>query len=270
MKKSRIFSTLYIVLICVYLILPLLLTGVYSFFDRWTDILPTGFTTEYYQRLFADPAFVPSIVRGLVICVPAIIISVICVLLALYTAVIYLPKLEKYIQLLCTIPQTIQGVVLAISLLSLYAGSNGPLGNRIVMLIGAYSIMILPFVYSGLRNSMYAVNTKQLIEAAEILGASKFTSFLRIVVPCMKSGVMVASLISMAIIFGDFAVIKLVASSQWKTAMMVLYNMRVAPGQLSSAIIIILFLIILVLSFSALALQNKERKQEVFEKVEEE
>ena len=117
MKKGRLFSSLYIIVICIYLILPLLLTGVYSFFDRWTDILPTGFTTEYYQRLFADSDFVPSIVRGLVICVPAIAISVVCVLLALYTAVIYLPKLEKYIQLLCTIPQTIQGVVLAISLL---------------------------------------------------------------------------------------------------------------------------------------------------------
>lgn len=270
MKKGRFLSSIYIILICIYLILPLLLTGVYSFFDRWTDILPKGFTTEYYQRLFADASFVPSIFRGLVICIPAILISVICVLLALYTAIIFAPKLEKYIQLFCMIPQTIQGVVLAIALLSLYAGSSGPLGNRMVMLVGAYSIMILPFVYNGIRNNMYAVNTKQLIEAAEILGASKFTSFLKIVVPCMKSGIMVASLISMAIIFGDFAVIKLVASSQWKTAMMVLYNMRVAPGQLSSAIIIILFLIILVLSLSSLALQNKERKVEVFEKVEEE
>ena len=34
MKKGSLLSSVYIILICVYLILPLLLTGVYSFFDR--------------------------------------------------------------------------------------------------------------------------------------------------------------------------------------------------------------------------------------------
>ncbi len=269
MNKRSPVSTLIVVLICVFLILPLALTCIYSVFDQWMDILPTGFTLDYYKELFAEPEFLPSILRGLVICVPAILVSVVCVLLALYTALIYNPRLEKYIQIFSMIPQTIQGVILAISLISLYAGSRGPLGNRIVLLAAAYSIMILPYVFNSIRNSMYAINIRQLIEAAEILGASKFYSFLRVVVPCMKSGIMVASLISMALIFGDFAVIKLVASGQWKTAMMFLYAKRTTSGQMSSAIIMILFVIILIVSAAALSLQNREQKQAVIDEVEE-
>jgi putative spermidine/putrescine transport system permease protein len=128
--------------------------------------------------------------------------------------------------------------------------------------------MILPFVFSSIRNSMYAINMRQLIEASEILGASKFYSFVRVVVPCMKSGISVASLISMAVIFGDFAVIKLVAGGQWKTAMMVLYGKRTTSGQVSSSIIVVLFLIILVISFAALALQNKGQARQVNDKAD--
>lgn len=269
MKNKRILPMILITLVSIYLILPLLLTGAYSFFSRWVGILPEQFTSEYYQALFADSDFWPSIVRGLVICIPSILLSLTCVLLALYVAVIYNDRLEKVIRLFCMIPKSLQGVILAISLLSLYAGSRGPLGNRIVMLIAAYAVIILPIVFNTIRNSMYSVNIRQLIEAAEILGTSKFYAFIRIVLPCMRSGLLIASLTSMTIIFGDFAIVKIIASGQWRTAMMFLYKSRSYQGQLQSAIILIIFVIILIISFSALALQNNNKTREVPDQTEE-
>ena len=262
MKKHRVLPRLWLLLVSLYLVVPLVLTGIYSFFGSWTEVLPTGFTTKYYALLFANAEFWPSVAKALIICVPSILVACVVVIMALYTALIYAPRLEKYIQIFCMIPQTIQGVILAVSVLTLYAGSGTILANRVVMLAAVYSIMILPYVFNAIRNSMYAVNIRQLIEAAEILGAGKFYSFVRVVVPCMKSGVMVASLISMAVIFGDFAVIKIVAGGQWKTAMMVLYGARTQSGQVTSSIIMVLFLIMLVISAVALSLQNKDKMQQ--------
>jgi hypothetical protein len=67
------------------------------------------------------------------------------------------------------IPYTIQGVILSVSILSLYGKSGTILGERMVMLIGAYCIIILPHIYQGIRNSMHAVNMPMLLEAAEML-----------------------------------------------------------------------------------------------------
>ena len=39
------------------------------------------------------------------------------------------------------------------------------------------SISILPYIYQGTRNSLRNVNARQLLDAAELLGASKAQAF---------------------------------------------------------------------------------------------
>ena len=147
--------------------------------------------------------------RGLIISIVPIILSGVVVILALYTAILYDPRLEKYIQSLCMLPYTLKGVILAISVLSLYAGSHTIFSNRIVMLTCVYSIIILPYVYQGIRNNMDAINIPQLIKAAEILGAGKLYAFVRIIVPNMLSDIMVSSLLAMSVVFSNYVVVKI-------------------------------------------------------------
>jgi putative spermidine/putrescine transport system permease protein len=155
------------------------------------------------------------------------------------------------------LPQTVNGVILAISSLTLYAGSATIFRNRIVMLTCIYCVMILPFVYQGIRNNLHAVNIRQLIEAAEILGASKLYAFLRIVVPNIVSGILVAALLGMSRILTDYVIVKIIAGSRYLTPQQLLYNFRDKPGQFISAIIFITFFFILLIAGVAYHMQNK-------------
>ena len=56
MKKNQI-SSFVIVVIIIYLLIPLLATAVYSMFQKWTGILPEGFTLAHYQSLLSNKAF---------------------------------------------------------------------------------------------------------------------------------------------------------------------------------------------------------------------
>ena len=47
------------------------------------------------------------------------------------------------------------------------------------VLVGGLFIGSLPFMYQGVRNSLESVQTKRLMEAAEILGANKFFAFFK-------------------------------------------------------------------------------------------
>ena len=76
------------------------------------------------------------------------------------------------------------------------------------MLIGAYCIIILPHIYQGIRNSMHAVNMPMLLEAAEMLGASKLYAFFRVIVPNIITGITVSSLLAVGILFGDYVIIR--------------------------------------------------------------
>lgn len=158
--------------------------------------------------------------------------------------------MEKYIQVCCIIPTTINGIILATSILSTYAGSGTIFSNRIIMLMFTYCIFCLPLTYQGIRNSLYAVNTKTLLEAASILGANKFYGFLKIIVPTVLPGLMNTALISFSALFGDFAIIKIIASSQYETVQTYLYKNRNTDLQSFSAGVVILLVLTMIINLT--------------------
>ena len=188
MKRKKTFPYVVLTLTCIFLLIPFAATLIYSFTVGWTKLLPSGWTLKYWGQAFTEPDLWPAIFRGVLISIPPIIICNVVVILALYTAVVYYPKLEKYIQAICMVPNSLKGVTIAIPVLALYAGTPTIFSNRMVMLVCIYSISILPFVYQGIRNNLHGINVTQLLEAAEILGAGKLYAFGRIILPSMLGG----------------------------------------------------------------------------------
>ena len=239
MKKSKTGSGVILGVIGIYLMIPLLFTFIYSMFSEWMDVMPTGFTLRAYAEIFSDGAFWMSIGRTIVISILPIILCTLAVLLAMYVVVVYCPWLDKYMKILCTMPYAIQGVILPISVLALYADAPEPFSNRIFMLTSTYCIVVLPYVYQGIRNNLNGMNASRLIEAAQMLGAGRFYAFFHIVVPNIISGVMVSAMLAMAIVFGDFVVINTMAGNYFPTAQMYLYDVMKKSSQRTCAIIIV-------------------------------
>ena len=261
MNRKKIGSGVILVIIGIYLLVPLAFTFVYSIFSEWMEVLPSGFTLRAYREIFMDDAFWLSIGRTIVISVLPIVICTAAVLFAMYVVVVYCPGLDKYMKILCTIPYAIQGVILPISVLALYADAPEPLGNRLVMLTCTYCIVVLPYVYQGIRNNLNGMNAVRLLEAAQMLGAGKFYAFFHIVVPNIINGIMVSAMLAMAIVFGDFVVINNMAGNYFPTAQMYLYDVMKKSSQRTCAIIIVLFVVTLLIS-GVVFLGGKEQKED--------
>lgn len=248
MKKNKTGSGAVLVVIGIYLLIPLFFTFLYSMFSEWMDIMPEGFTLRAYTEIFSDRDFWMSLGRTILISVLPIILCTLAVLLAMYVVVVYCPRLDKYMKILCTMPYAIQGVILPISVLSLYADAPEPFSNRLFMLTSTYCIVVLPYVYQGIRNNLNGMNASRLIEAAQMLGAGPFYAFFHIVVPNIMGGVMVSAMLAMAIVFGDFVVINTMAGNYFPTAQMYLYDVMKKSSQRTCAIIIVLFCVTLLIS----------------------
>lgn len=262
-KKIRIGAPTIIVLISLYLILPLALTFFYSIFTEWNDILPKGFTLKYYGQIFSDGVFIQALGRTLLISIFPILITGAIILLAMYVIVVHNPKLERYVQLLCMIPYALQGIILSTSIISLYVGTGSFLSNRILLLTGAYCVITLPYMYQGIRNSLTGVDALSLIEAAQVLGVSKLYAFFRIIVPNIIPGITVSAMLSMAMIFGDFAIVNTLAGSHYETAQVYLQKKLFQSGQLSSATIMVLFLCTLGISLLVFFIKRKDKSEVV-------
>lgn len=261
MKRRNWFSIIIIAIIAVYLLLPILITFVYSISTEWIDILPKGITFENYQDLFSQREFFLTIGRTILLCIIPIVVMTVAILLALYTVLIYFPKLEKYLQIICMVPYAIQGVILSVSILALYSGAPSFLSNRLFMLNGAYCIVILPYMYQGIRNSMNAVNMPMLLEAAEMLGSSKLYAFFRVIIPNIISGITTSALLSVGIIFGDYVLIQNLVGTKFANVQIYLYWQMRQSSSRGSAIFMIIFLVTLLITGLVLFLKSQDKAE---------
>ena len=249
MKKICL-EKIWLIVVAVFLITPLLVTFIYSISEHWISIVPDGFTLRYYVEKLHDTKFWLGVVRGLIISIIPVCITNLILLIAMFAVIVYFPQYEKYIQFICIVPTTISGIILATSVLSTYAGTNTIFANRIVMLVCVYCIFCLPLTFQGIRNSLFAVNTRKLLEAAAILGAKEFLAYIKIVIPSILPGIMNTALICFAGLFGDVAMIKMIASSQYETVQTYLYKNRTTDVQMFSSGVSIILLITLCLNLA--------------------
>lgn len=247
-KEKKKGAGLVITVVVIYLMIPLVFTFLYSLFREWMNILPSSFTLQAYGEIFTDTVFWLSVGRTLIISIVPICICMLIVLLAMYVIVVYHPEWDKYMKVICTMPYSIQGVVLPICVLALYADAPEPFSNRIFMLTSTYCIVVLPYIYQGIRNNLNGMNVNGMLEAAQMLGAGKFYSFFHIIVPNIMNGIIISSMLAMAIVFGDFVVINMLAGNYFPTAQMYVYNVMKESSQKTCAIIMVLFAVTLLIS----------------------
>lgn len=262
-KWSKHSARIVMTLVIIWLLIPLIATIIYSVFENWTGILPKGFTLKNYQTIFSNPKFLTALYQTLLICVVPILITILVVLLALFAVTVYFPRLEKYVQILCMIPYTIQGVILSVSILALYSKNKGFLGGRMVMLLGAYCVIILPHIYNGIRNSMHAINMTTLLKAAEMLGDSKLRSYFTVIVPNIITGIVVSSLLAVGLLFGDYVIIRNLSSSSVSNLQVFLYQAMKRSSTEASAVFVVIMLLTFAISAIVLHLQSRSALEKI-------
>ena len=76
--------------------------------------------------------------------------------------------------------------------------------DSILVLSFAYVILVMPYAYRSLDAGLAAIDLKTLSEAARSLGSGWGTVMLRIVVPNMRTAILNAALLSVALVLGEY------------------------------------------------------------------
>src|SRR6266487_2213460 len=212
----------FLVLAVLYLVVPLgatLVFGIYS-----------GSNVDFasYAQIFADNDFSRTLLFSLQLALGSTILAVLLVTPTAYWVELRIPRARPLLDVLTLIPFAMPAIILAVGLVQEYNGSASPLINYLSLglvpaldnfnivntsplLVCAYVIISLPFVYRPIDNSLRAINTSVLTEAAYSLGSGWWRTFLTVILPNIWPGVISAALLTFSVVMGEFTIAQLFA-----------------------------------------------------------
>lgn len=246
-------------LLVVLLALPVLGTLVYSLSERWdATVLPHGLTLHWYTRLWLDERFLLAFWHSLVVCFGTLALSTLVIVPAVFAIHYYFPRLDRWMNILILLPFAVPPVVSSVGLLSLYADGPLPLVGTPWILLGCYFTIALPFMYRMLSDSLRAIDVRELVDAAHLLGASTPRAFWSVILPGLRKGLLASLFISFSFLLGEFVFANMLVGSRYETLQVYLYNMRNGSGHFTSALVMSYFAVTFALTWLALRFGKRE------------
>src|SRR5471030_2539614 len=258
-RSEAIYHRAVIWILLIILMLPLLATLVYALVLEWgATILPSGFTIKWLVALWSDPRFLIALWHSLVVCFGTLFLSLVLILPLMFVIAYYFPKLDALMNILILLPFAVPPVVSSVGLMQLYGSGPFAMVGTPWILIGCYFTVALPFMYRAITNNLQAINLRDLMDAAQLLGASTWQAAFLVVLPNLRKGLMVALLLSFSFLFGEFVFANILVGTRYETLQVYLNNMRNSSGHFTSALVISYFFFVLVLTWAANRL-NKDK-----------
>jgi putative spermidine/putrescine transport system permease protein len=204
-----------LILVAIYFLVPLVATLAFGVSDG------KSFSLQAFASIFHDADFTSTLLLSLELAVASMLLTVLLVTPTAYWVQLRLPRARALMDVLALVPFAVPAIVMAFGLIEVYSNANPlisvlslglvPLlsnGVNIVntppLLVCAYVVVALPFVYRPIDNNLRAINTRVLTEAAASLGCGWWRTFLTVILPNIWPGVISAALLTFSTAMGEF------------------------------------------------------------------
>ncbi len=262
MKKL---AKVYLALVMMFLYVPIFVLIVFSFNTTKSRSVMSGFTFDWYIKLFKNEIIMSSLMNTIIIAVLASIISTILGTAAA-VGIKNMKKVPKAIVLNITNfpiinPEIVTGVSLMLLFVFFAARMNFEFG--FVTLLIAHITFDVPYV---ILNVMPKLNQMDpfVYEAAQDLGCNPLQAFFKVVLPEIMPGVVSGFLISFTFSLDDFIISYFTCGSSMQTLPVTIYSMtrrKVSPeiNALSTIIFLTVVVILVIKNIVEIKSNAKEK-----------
>lgn len=250
----------------IFLGIPLVTVIVVSFFDYSNYQVHPDFILLNYIELFQSKLtyrlYASMIKFGLIVWSLTLVIGFAVSYFLVFHVRSLLWKIAFF--LLCTVPFWTSNIIRMISWIPVL-GRQG-LVNKSLMFLGiidipldfllfsdfavvvAYVHIFTLFMIVALFNSMARINP-DVIEAAVDAGASRWRVITKVVIPLSKTGIALGSIFVIALVMGDFFVVKVMSGGQSSSVVFAMWNeiaMLQYPSAAASAVVLLVVVTLMV------------------------
>ncbi|GAA3992683.1 ABC transporter permease subunit [Streptomyces sp. NBC_01352] len=229
-------------LAALYFLVPLAASVVFT-----VDVPGQGVTFDAYTQIVSADGFVSSLLLSLELAAATIAIVLLLMVPAMVALRLGAPRLRPVVEVVCSLPLVVPPIAFVAGLSTVLKWgpehlSRTPLFQTFVaiqnpdfpfVLVLAYVVMALPFVYRALDAGLRAVDVPTLVEAARSCGASWPQALVRAVLPNLRGGLMNAAFLTLALVLGEFTVAQLLGFQPFAVW---IYSVAGSQAQLSVAV----------------------------------
>ena len=209
MTRGRRWRVVVLAVAAVYFLLPLLAAAEFSL-----RAPGGGYGLANWLAIASDPVLRAALGTSLQI---AVVTAVVVLALVVPTAVwvrLRLPALAGVLESATILPIVIPPVVMAAGIAFVQANLGGPVfrtlfASSTTALTPFYVILALPFAYRAVDNGLAAIPLRTLVEAARNLGAGMATALVRVVLPAIRSAVLGAAFLTLALVLGEIVIARI-------------------------------------------------------------
>jgi spermidine/putrescine transport system permease protein len=206
----------------VFLYLPILILIIYSFNANRVVGVWTGFSTEWYVRLWHDRAVRDALVVSLWVAFWSTIISTFLGTLAALALERYRYRGKTLFDGVLYLPIIIPDIVMALSTLLFFVIASIALSRYTILI--AHVAFNISFVAIVVRARLADMDDN-LEEAAADLGANEWTTFRRVTLPLLMPGIVAGALLAFTLSLDDFVITFFVSGPGSTTLPVRVYSM---------------------------------------------
>ncbi|NEB05907.1 ABC transporter permease subunit [Streptomyces sp. SID13726] len=236
-----------------YFLVPLAASVVFT-----VDVPNQGITFDAYTQIFATGGFGSSLLLSLELALVTIALVLLLMVPAMVALRLGAPRLRPVVEIVCSLPLVVPPIAFVAGIVTVLKWgpehlSRTPLFETFVaiqnptfpvVLVLAYVVMALPFVYRALDAGLRAVDVRTLVEAARSCGASWPQALVRAVLPNLRGALLNASFLTLALVLGEFTVAQLLGFQPFAVWIV---NVSGSQAQLSVAVSVMSLLVTWVL-----------------------
>jgi putative spermidine/putrescine transport system permease protein len=162
----------------------------------------------------------------------AVIATVLTLVLMVPTTVyvhLRLPRVQRVMEAITILPIVIPPIVLIIGVLKVAPGFLIGTPNLLGL---EYVILAMPFAYRSLDAGLRSFDARTLVEASNSLGAGWPTTLWRVIVPNLRTAMLSATVLTVALVLGEYTMASL---DNWQTFPVWIVNFEQNSGPVSVA-----------------------------------
>ncbi|SNX57003.1 putative spermidine/putrescine transport system permease protein [Streptomyces sp. TLI_55] len=241
-----------------YFLVPLAASVVFT-----VDVPGQGLTVDAYTQIVSTGGFGSSLLLSLELALATIAVVLLLMVPAMVALRLGAPKLRPVVEVVCSLPLVVPPIAFVAGIVTVLKWgpehlSRTPLFQTFVaiqnpdfpvVLVLAYVVMALPFVYRALDAGLRAIDVPTLVEAARSCGASWPQALVQAVLPNLRGALLNASFLTLALVLGEFTVAQLLGFQPFAVWIV---NVSGSQAQMSVAVsvmsLLVTWLLLLVLA----------------------
>ncbi len=206
MIRNRTFRYVTLGLIGLYVVIPMYATVQFSLEGGNHGQL----SFDAYRQALAQPGLGSSIVTSIEVSFGAMAITLVLLVPTIIYVNLRLPRWRPWLEAFSLLPLGVPSVVIVVGVLGVYNSLPNWIIVSPVILALLYVILALPYSYRAIDAGVRSIDLHTLVEAGRSMGAGWGRLFFRVLFPNLRSGILAASFLVVALSLGEYAIANLI------------------------------------------------------------